>query len=339
MMVSRNMIGKMPEELSGAWAEDPWATQPAYISTALGGDNPGEASALADAALLESLLGFHAAGFGWPELDIDTAAAAMMPFASPWLDMPVVEPGRYAGRIKSFSAEKGFGFIECPQTYVEYHRDVFLHKAQIRDLPVGANVTFSCQVNKDGMPQARGVVLFGERPPPSPPGKGKGKGRSKAGGKGDKGIGKGKGEKLPKESAPFMPMEHLQTNGGNAEAKDKSLVPEVEDSVTKAVLDLVQQAAKTKQLKRGASEAMKALHRHSAELVVLASDAEPVEILSQLPALSAEKSVRFVYVASKAALARACGVSRPVSACSITAGSRLSAQIRDLDRLVAVAAN
>merc|ERR1719436_1349853 len=61
------------------------------------------------------------------------------------------------GRIKSFNAEKGFGFIECPATLAQYGRDVFLHKALIGEMHVGSMVTFTYEVNKQGMPQAKEV--------------------------------------------------------------------------------------------------------------------------------------------------------------------------------------
>eukprot|EP00971_Amphidinium_carterae_P196709 3903976-Amphidinium_carterae.1 len=36
--------------------------------------------------------------------------------------------GRYLGRVKSFNSKNGFGFIECPETYGKFRRDVFIHK-------------------------------------------------------------------------------------------------------------------------------------------------------------------------------------------------------------------
>ena len=44
-------------------------------------------------------------------------------------------------------------------------------------------------------------------------------------------------------------------------------------------------------------------------------DAEPLEILLHLPLLCEDKNVPYVFVNSKAALGRSCGVSRPVIAC------------------------
>ena len=98
------------------------------------------------------------------------------------------------------------------------------------------------------------------------------------------------------------------------------------------ILDLIQQAANYKQLKKGANEATKTLNRGIAEMIVMAADAEPLEILLHLPLLCEDKNVPYVFVPSKNALGRACGVSRPVIAASITTNesSQLKGQIDTL---------
>ena len=93
------------------------------------------------------------------------------------------------------------------------------------------------------------------------------------------------------------------------------------------ILDLTQQACNYKQLKKGANEATKSLNRGIAEFVVLAADAEPLEILLHLPLLCEDKNVPYVFVLSKLALGRACGVSRPVIACAVT--SNEASQLKD----------
>lgn len=79
-----------------------------------------------------------------------------------------------------------------------------------------------------------------------------------------------------------------------------------------------QQATNYKQIKKGANEATKTLNRGISELIIMAADAEPIEILLHLPLLCEDKNVPYVFVPSKIALGRACGVSRPVISCSIT---------------------
>jgi U4/U6 small nuclear ribonucleoprotein SNU13 len=55
------------------------------------------------------------------------------------------------------------------------------------------------------------------------------------------------------------------------------------------LIDLVRQAALQKQLKKGANETTKALNRGISEVVVLAADTEPLEILLHLPLLCEDK--------------------------------------------------
>lgn len=105
-------------------------------------------------------------------------------------------------------------------------------------------------------------------------------------------------------------------------------------------MTLIQQAVNYKQLRRGANEATKTLNRGLAEFIVMAADTEPLEILLHLPLLCEDKNVPYVFVRSKQALGRACGVSRPIVACSVTVneGSQLKSQIttiqQEIERLL-----
>eukprot|EP00984_Skeletonema_dohrnii_P007767 scaffold2861_cov119-Skeletonema_dohrnii-CCMP3373.AAC.2 len=109
--------------------------------------------------------------------------------------------------------------------------------------------------------------------------------------------------------------------------------PLADADLTIALLDLVQQATNYKQTKKGANEATKTLNRGISEIIVMAADAEPIEILLHLPLLCEDKNSRtassyllltafllhlLLLNNSKVALGRACGVSRPVISCSIT---------------------
>ena len=54
--------------------------------------------------------------------------------------------------------------------------------------------------------------------------------------------------------------------------------PLAEQALTTKIINLVQQASNYKQLRKGAYEATKTLNRGQAEFIVLAADAEPLEI-------------------------------------------------------------
>jgi len=116
-----------------------------------------------------------------------------------------------------------------------------------------------------------------------------------------------------------------------AETKGKAW-PLADEQLTNSLLDLVQQAGQYKQLKKGANEATKTLNRGIAEFIVLTADTEPLEILLHLPLLCEEKNVPYVFIPSKAALGRACNVSRPVIAASVTTSEvrELQSQIRTI---------
>jgi len=85
-------------------------------------------------------------------------------------------------------------------------------------------------------------------------------------------------------------------------------------------------------LKKGANEATKTLNRGIAELILLAADTEPLAILLHLPLLCEDKNVHYLFVPSRQALGRACGVSRSVIAASITTGegSQLKSQLNSI---------
>ncbi|XP_058824644.1 NHP2-like protein 1 homolog [Topomyia yanbarensis] len=116
--------------------------------------------------------------------------------------------------------------------------------------------------------------------------------------------------------------------------------PLADQALTSKIMTLIQQAVNYKQLRRGANEATKTLNRGLAEFIVMAADAEPLEIILHLPLLCEDKNVPYVFVRSKQALGRACGVSRPIVSCSVTIneGSQLKSQIvsiqQEIERLL-----
>ena len=113
---------------------------------------------------------------------------------------------------------------------------------------------------------------------------------------------------------------------------NKKAYPLAESKLSATILELVQQASNYKQLKKGANEATKTLNRGISEFIVMAADTEPLEIVLHLPLLCEDKNVPYVFVQSKVALGRACGVSRSVVACSVTTNdqSQLADQIKKL---------
>ena len=79
-----------------------------------------------------------------------------------------------------------------------------------------------------------------------------------------------------------------------------------------------------------ANEATKTLNRGICEFIIMTADVEPIEIVLHLPLLCEDKNVPYVFVPSKTALGRACGVTRPVIAASVTTNEarELNSQIQ-----------
>lgn len=125
-----------------------------------------------------------------------------------------------------------------------------------------------------------------------------------------------------------------------ADEVNSKAYPLADPTLTTKIMNLLQQALNYKQLRKGANEATKTLNRGLSEFIVMAADAEPLEILLHLPLLCEDKNVPYVFVRSKQALGRACGVSRPIVACSVTIneGSQLKSQIttiqQDIEKLL-----
>lgn len=197
--------------------------------------------------MMHAAAGFPGSAF-WPGAGMNP----MMPYANPWASMtgaypysPYMQPmqspvqwpttasttlGRYQGRIKSFNADKGFGFIACDETYAVFNRDVFLHKAHIGDMTVGTEVRFTVATNKQGMPQAKELEPTGTLAPSTAAfGGGKGKGR-KGGGKSkgkERNSGK-KGGKGGEGTASSQGAAAADAPGGASEPEPPAAVAAVE---------------------------------------------------------------------------------------------------------------
>eukprot|EP00930_Biecheleria_cincta_P024426 TRINITY_DN17485_c0_g1_i1.p1 TRINITY_DN17485_c0_g1~~TRINITY_DN17485_c0_g1_i1.p1 ORF type:complete len:247 (-),score=48.57 TRINITY_DN17485_c0_g1_i1:179-919(-) len=79
----------------------------------------------------------------------------------------------FVGSIKSYSTAKGFGFIQCNESFSEYQADVFLHQNQVKyflggKAYEGDKVRFNLEMNKQGKPQARNVEPISDTPKVSP---------------------------------------------------------------------------------------------------------------------------------------------------------------------------
>ena len=92
---------------------------------------------------------------------------------------------------------------------------------------------------------------------------------------------------------------------------------QVPKELSDRVLQALEMAKNTGKIRKGMNETTKAIERGKAQLVVIAGDVEPEEIVMHIPALCEEKKIAYVYVPSKHELGRSVGIDVASSAVAI----------------------
>lgn len=72
------------------------------------------------------------------------------------------------GTFKAAEADKGFGFIDCPDAKEYFGRDVYVNKEFAAGLQTGQQVSFNVKLNRDMMPNVTEVALVDDEWEPSP---------------------------------------------------------------------------------------------------------------------------------------------------------------------------
>jgi hypothetical protein len=84
-----------------------------------------------------------------------------------------------------------------------------------------------------------------------------------------------------------------EENGTEQQSRAFPLAPK---PLQKQILELINQAVNLRLIKKGANEATKTLNRGISDLIILAADAEPLEIVLHLPLLCEDKvNILFKY--------------------------------------------
>jgi len=87
------------------------------------------------------------------------------------------------------------------------------------------------------------------------------------------------------------------------------------------ILQLLEVSRNSGKIRKGTNETTKAVEKGIAQLVVIAEDVEPQEIVMHLPALCEEKKIPYVYVPHKLELGRSIGIDvGSASVCIVDAG-------------------
>jgi large subunit ribosomal protein L7Ae len=99
-------------------------------------------------------------------------------------------------------------------------------------------------------------------------------------------------------------------------------------------IDALEVARDTGTVKKGTNETTKAVERGSAQLVYIAEDVQPEEIVMHLPELADEKEVPFLYVDTQDEVGQAAGLEVGSAAAAITDGGEATGQVEEIaDRL------
>ena len=95
-------------------------------------------------------------------------------------------------------------------------------------------------------------------------------------------------------------------------------------------LEALEVARDTGTVKKGTNETTKAIERGNADLVFIAEDVQPEEIVMHLPELADEKGVPFVYVGSQDDLGHAAGLEVGSAAAAIVDAGDAEEDVEDI---------
>ena len=110
---------------------------------------------------------------------------------------------------------------------------------------------------------------------------------------------------------------------------------EVPKEVADQTYEAVEIATNTGKVRRGVNEVTKAVEREKAELVIIAADVTPEEIIMHLPILCDEKSISYTYVPTKKELGAASGIPVGTSALVIVEPGDAKDSVAGLKKKVA----
>lgn len=95
--------------------------------------------------------------------------------------------------------------------------------------------------------------------------------------------------------------------------------------IAEKALQVVEGARDTGALRKGTNEVTKAIERGQAQLVVMAEDVQPEEVVAHIPLLCEEKGVAYCYVPTKQDLGQSAGLKVPTATVAVMDPGRAKA--------------
>mgnify|MGYP006266258323 FL=1 len=102
------------------------------------------------------------------------------------------------------------------------------------------------------------------------------------------------------------------------------------DDLADQTYNAIEKARDTGNIVTGTNEVTKSIERNEADLVVIAGDVSPEEIVMHLPSLSEEKDVDYTFVPEKEELGLAAGINVQAAAISVTSTGNAEDEIEDV---------
>jgi large subunit ribosomal protein L7Ae len=109
---------------------------------------------------------------------------------------------------------------------------------------------------------------------------------------------------------------------------------EIPKDLSDKLLQIVETAKNTGKIRKGTNEATKAIEKGIAQLVVIAEDVEPEEIVMHLPALCDEKKIHYAYVPSKLELGRAAGIDVGSAAIAVVDAGEAKELLKEINKRI-----
>ncbi|MFH0904131.1 MAG: 50S ribosomal protein L7Ae [Methanobacteriota archaeon] len=109
---------------------------------------------------------------------------------------------------------------------------------------------------------------------------------------------------------------------------------EVPPELANKALSALELARDTGKIKKGTTEATKAIERGIAKLVIIGEDVNPPEIVAHIPALCDEKNTPYIFVKKQVELGAACGLSVGSGAAAIIEPGKAKEMVEDVAQKV-----
>ena len=92
---------------------------------------------------------------------------------------------------------------------------------------------------------------------------------------------------------------------------------DVPEELVSPIYEAIRVASQSGKVKKGTNEATKAIERSSSQLIIIAEDVEPPEVVAHLPILCEEQGAAYVFVPSKQDLGKSLGIDITSAAAAI----------------------